>query len=73
MGQTYKCIANFPQPPYNDDSDDHKFIEGDLLEQCKVNGVVTFRRTGRLGHMSVGVPCCAHPEKYPKIFKLIKQ
>lgn len=65
----YKVIAYYPQPPFNEETDEHKFIEGDLLIQSNVNGVSTFRRYGRLGHMSVGVPCCPHPEKYPKIFQ----
>lgn len=68
MKPRYKCIANYPQAPYNE-GDEHKFIEGDLLIQGNVNGAITFRRYGRLGHMSVGVPCCAHPEKYPKVFQ----
>lgn len=67
----YKVIANYPQPPFSDESDEHKFIEGDILVKCNVNGALTFKRTGRLGYMSVGVPCCSHPEKYPKIFRLM--
>jgi hypothetical protein len=69
----YKVIADYPQPPFTNDlynvNNEHIFIEGDLLTQCNVNGALTFKRYGRLGHMSVGVPCCAHPEKFPKIFK----
>lgn len=65
----YKVISDYPQPPFNEETDEHKFIEGDLLVQGNVNGIITFRRYGRLGHMSVGVPCIAHPEKYPKIFQ----
>lgn len=68
MKPRYKCIADYPQAPYNE-GDEHKFIEGDLLIQCNVNGAITFKRHGRLGFMSVGVPCCAHPEKYPKVFR----
>ncbi len=71
MKPRYKCIADYPQAPYNE-GDDHKFIEGDLLIQCNVNGAITFKRHGRLGFMSVGVPCCAHPEKYPKIFQSLR-
>jgi hypothetical protein len=72
----YKVIADYPQPPFTNDlynvGNEHIFIEGDLLIQSTVNGALTFRRYGRLGHMSVGVPCCAHPEKFPKIFKKLQ-
>jgi len=51
------------------DGDEHKFIEGDILIYMKVNGIMTYRRIGRCGYMSVGVPCIAHPENYPKIFQ----
>lgn len=76
MKPRYKVIADYPQPPFTNDlynvDNEHIFIEGDLLVQCNVNGALTFKRYGRLGHMSVGVPCCAHPEKFPKIFKKLE-
>lgn len=68
----YKVIADYPQPPFNEEGDKHKFIEGDILTYLKVNNTMTFIRTGRCGSMSVGVPCIAHPEKYPKIFQKLQ-
>jgi hypothetical protein len=76
MKPRYRVIADYPHPPFTNDSynadNEHIFIEGDLLIQCNVNGALTFKRCGRLGHMSVGVPCCAHPEKFPKIFQRLE-
>ena len=61
-----KVLVDYPQ--YTDD-ETRIFIKGDIAIQCNVNGALTFIRTGRCGHMSVGVPCVKHPEKYPEVFQ----
>jgi hypothetical protein len=66
----YMVIANYPQRLVKDDEENARIlIEGDILEHLNVNGIMTYRRTGRCGFMSVGVPCVDNPERYPKVFR----
>lgn len=67
----YKVIADYPQHYFKgeDKDNEYKFIEGDILAYGKVNNSMTYRRIGRCGYMSVGIPCESNPELYPKIFR----
>jgi hypothetical protein len=68
----YRVIADYPQPPYNVDDDERKLIKGDVLLYMRVNCIMTYRRIGKYRHLSVGVPCVSHPEKYPDVFRKLE-
>ena len=70
----YKVIADYPQHYFKgeDKDNEYKFIEGDILAYGKVNNSMTYRRIGRCGYMSVGIPCESNPELYPKIFRKLE-
>jgi hypothetical protein len=62
----YVVELDYPQPGKDDD---HKLIKGDIVMYLRVNSDMTYRRIRRCGWMSVGVPCVAHPDDYPGVFR----
>jgi hypothetical protein len=58
--------------PQSDKDDAHTLIKDDIVMQLNVNGHMTYRRIRRCGWMSVGVPCVAHPENYPGVFRKLQ-